>query len=137
MGSTLAESANEDKKRFAEGAGKITYSLVRNDFYVISGTSGDQTFYNNTAFANGKFSAVELTYPTAESARWNPIVARESASVSSPTKPAGVAAAEADALFGVGYKLLAVGGGLGLEPRPPPAIRCVPLPPTSGVRFAT
>ena len=78
MGSTLAESANEDKKRFAEGAGKITYSLVRNDFYVISGTSGDQTFYNHTAFANGKFSAVELTYPTAESARWNPIVARVS-----------------------------------------------------------
>jgi hypothetical protein len=36
---------------------------------VVSGTSGDQTLYNRRAFANGKFRAVELTYP---SARWSP-----------------------------------------------------------------
>ena len=67
MDSTLADSAREDEKRLANDAGKVTYKVIRKGFYVISGRKGDHIFYNRTALANGKLSAVELTYPTAES----------------------------------------------------------------------
>ena len=73
---TLADSAGQDEKRLANDAGKVTYKAIRNGFYVISGRNGDHIFYNRTALANGKLSAVELTYPAADSALWNAISAR-------------------------------------------------------------
>jgi hypothetical protein len=71
---TLADSAREDEKSL----GHVTYKAIREGFYVISGRKGDQIFYKRTALANGKFSAVELTYPAADSALWNAISARVS-----------------------------------------------------------
>jgi hypothetical protein len=75
---TLADSASEDEKSLANDGGKVTFKVIRKDFYVISGRKGDQIFYNRTALANGKFSTVELTYPTADSAVWNAISVRVS-----------------------------------------------------------
>jgi hypothetical protein len=75
---TLADSARQDEQRLARDAGRVTYKVIRKGFYVLSGRKGDQIFYNRTALANGKFSAVELTYPTADSAIWNAISARVS-----------------------------------------------------------
>lgn len=75
---TLAVSARQDEQRLANDGGKVTYKAIRKGFYVISGRKGDQIFYNRTALANGKFSTVELTYPTADSAVWNAISARVS-----------------------------------------------------------
>jgi hypothetical protein len=71
---TLADSAREDEKSL----GHVTYKAIREGFYVISGRKGDQIFYKRTALANGKFSAVQLTYPAADSALWNGISARVS-----------------------------------------------------------
>jgi hypothetical protein len=71
---TLADSAREDEKSL----GHVTYKAIREGFYVISGRKGDQIFYKRTALANGKFSAVQLTYPAADSALWNAISARVS-----------------------------------------------------------
>jgi hypothetical protein len=71
---TLANSAREDEKSL----GRVTYKAIRDGFYVISGRKGDQIFYKRMALANGKFSAVELTYPAADSALWNAISARVS-----------------------------------------------------------
>ena len=71
---TLADSAREDEKSL----GQVTYKAIRESFYVISGRKGDQIFYKRTALANGKFSAVQLTYPAADSALWNAISARVS-----------------------------------------------------------
>jgi hypothetical protein len=75
---TLADSVREDEKSLASEAGKVTYKVIRGGFYVISGRKGDQIFYKRTALANGKFSAVELTYPAADSALWNAISAHVS-----------------------------------------------------------
>jgi hypothetical protein len=75
---TLADSARQDEQRLAHDAGRVTYKVIRKAFYVLSGRKGDQIFYNRTALANCKFSAVELTYPTADSAIWNAISARVS-----------------------------------------------------------
>ena len=75
---TLADSVREDEKSLASEAGKVTYKVIRGGFYVISGRKGDQIFYKRTVLANGKFSAVELTYPAADNALWNAISARVS-----------------------------------------------------------
>jgi hypothetical protein len=75
---TLADSMREDEKRLAAGGGTITYKVIQNDFYVLSGRKGDQIFYNRTALAKGKFSVVELTYPAADSGLWNAVSARVS-----------------------------------------------------------
>jgi hypothetical protein len=75
---TLADSLREDEKSLAGEAGKVTYRVNRGGFYVISGRKGDQIFYKRTALRNGKFSAVELTYPATDSAVWNAISAHVS-----------------------------------------------------------
>jgi hypothetical protein len=43
---TLADSMREDEKRLDGGGGTITYKVIQNGFYVLSGRKGDQIFYN-------------------------------------------------------------------------------------------
>jgi hypothetical protein len=71
---TLADAVREDEKSL----GNVTYKAIRGGFYVISGRKGEQIFYKRTALVNGKFSTVQLTYPAADSALWNPISAHVS-----------------------------------------------------------
>jgi hypothetical protein len=63
---------------------QLSYRLVRPGFAVLSGERGGRIYYERYAFA-GPTSAIHgfvLEYPAALRARWDPVIARLSASLS-------------------------------------------------------
>jgi hypothetical protein len=61
---------------------EVTYKKAAADFYVVSGTRGATIFYERCNFPNKEVLAcVYLSYPAAERAAWDKIVARISTSL--------------------------------------------------------
>lgn len=73
---TASKAARMDEERLAGKSGVVSYKVVKANAYVLSGRSGQTIFYNRTVLAHGTFSTVELVYPAADSAIWDPIAAR-------------------------------------------------------------
>lgn len=63
---------------------QLRYRLVRPGFAVVSGLRGGRIYYERYAFAgpDGAIHGFVLQYPAAYRGRWDPIVARLSASLS-------------------------------------------------------
>ena len=64
--------------------GDVTYSVQRDDFYVISGTIGSSVYYERVAISPAcpdVFDAVRLTYPQALERALDPLVTRVSLSL--------------------------------------------------------
>ena len=72
---SVADAAAEDKKRLGAG-GQVTYSVVKPNWYVLSGRRNGQIFYLKSVLANGAFSTMELRYPEAGAKAWGPVTAR-------------------------------------------------------------
>jgi len=62
----------------------LRYRLVRPGFAVLSGERGGRIYYERYAFAGptGAIHGFVLEYPAARRARWDPVIARLSASLS-------------------------------------------------------
>lgn len=76
LDSTVSKAAQMDEERLAGKSGTISYKVVRADFYVLSGKAQGMIFYHRTALVQEAFSTVEILYPAAQSATWDPIAAR-------------------------------------------------------------
>ena len=64
--------------------GRVTYSVRRSDFYVISGTLGPTVYYERVAISPacpGVFNAIRVTYPEAIEQELDAIVSRVSLSL--------------------------------------------------------
>lgn len=72
MGDTVASSAAADRARLSKG-GEVTYSVVRPNWYVLSGRQNGQVFYLKSVLANDAFSTMELRYPAAAAKTWSPV----------------------------------------------------------------
>ncbi len=62
----------------------VSYRRVTDRFYVVSGTRGENVFYercNFPAVPIGIIDCIGITYPADEKATWDPIVARLGASL--------------------------------------------------------
>lgn len=73
-GASLADTVRDDAADLAGQGGRITYRAQKADWAVFSGTSGAKTFYSKTIQRGDHFVIFELTYPTAASARYEPMV---------------------------------------------------------------
>jgi len=57
--------------------GDITYKKIGSDFYAVSGTRGEMIYYERCNFPNDDvLTRLYVSYPAAEKAKWDPIVAR-------------------------------------------------------------
>ena len=55
----------------------ITYKKIGSDFYAVSGTRGEMIYYERCNFPNNDvLTCLYVSYPAAEKAKWDPIVAR-------------------------------------------------------------
>ncbi len=52
---------------------KVTYKVLRPDFFVVTGEAGANTFYTRMARGERGFKGFTITYPTALKARFDPI----------------------------------------------------------------
>jgi hypothetical protein len=63
-------------------AGKtLSYSSVKRDSYVASGTNGGNIFYDRCNFTGDRVLCVALVYPATQKAAWDKIVSRVSRSL--------------------------------------------------------
>jgi hypothetical protein len=55
----------------------VTYKKIGADFYAVSGTRGEAIYYERCNFPNHDvLTCFYVSYPAAEKAKWDPIVAR-------------------------------------------------------------
>lgn len=64
----INEPKDEFKFRVDEWkkSGKVTYKVMKKDFFVISGKQGDNDFYQRTIIAADKYATFILEYPASE-----------------------------------------------------------------------
>lgn len=73
-GVSLADTVRDDAADLAGQGGRISYRAQKADWAVFSGTSGSKTFYSKTIRRGDHFVIFELTYPSAEAARYKPVI---------------------------------------------------------------
>jgi peptidoglycan hydrolase-like protein with peptidoglycan-binding domain len=74
---------------------KVTYKVLRPDFYVVTGEAGGATFYTRMARGEAGVTGYTITYPAAAKARFDPIsiaVANSFVPFPDPAAPATTAA---------------------------------------------
>ena len=54
----------------------VTYSVLKKDWFVLSGTVGKEVFYLKVVAREDAFCYASLKYPKADSATYNPVAAR-------------------------------------------------------------
>lgn len=62
--------ADEIATRLAGAAGKTTYSAIRPDLFVVSGTQQDKIFYAKGILRNQQYKIFEIIYPAAQAPRY-------------------------------------------------------------------
>jgi hypothetical protein len=62
--------------RLAGSSGSVTYKVLRNDRFVVSGQNGPDIFYAKTLSRHDQFKSMELVYDRAVAAAYAPLVDR-------------------------------------------------------------
>ncbi|MGO3934146.1 serine protease [Rhodopseudomonas pseudopalustris] len=70
-GASIAKLADQEKK---EPGRKVTYSAVRPDFFVLSGTQGLKKFYTRGAFKDAEIRILTVLYDQATEGTMEPVV---------------------------------------------------------------
>jgi hypothetical protein len=62
--------------RLAGASGKVTYKVLKQDWFVVSGQSGATVFYAKALYSHGQFKSFELTYNSSAAAVYEPVIRR-------------------------------------------------------------
>jgi len=62
--------------RLAGTSGKVTYKLLKPDWFVVSGQNGPTVFYAKRLYSHGQFKSFELTYDGSAAAVYEPLIRR-------------------------------------------------------------
>jgi hypothetical protein len=64
--------------RLTGTSGTVTYKVIKNDWFVISGETGESVFYSKTLLAGNQLKSFEFTYDIRESETYKPVIERVS-----------------------------------------------------------
>jgi hypothetical protein len=88
---SLANEERETPRSYIErhllvSQGQLTYKRIAREFFAVSGTRDEATFYSRCNFedVNGRMHCIYLEYPNAEERAWDRIVTRISRSLRGP-----------------------------------------------------
>jgi hypothetical protein len=73
---TLRQRLSNMASRLTGSSGKVTYKVQKANWFVLSGESGETTFYAKTLLNRDQFKTFELTYDRAAAALYDPLAAR-------------------------------------------------------------
>ena len=62
--------------RLAGPSGKVTYKVLKQNWFVVSGTNAQTIFYAKTLYSGDQFKSFELTYGHSAAAVYEPLVSR-------------------------------------------------------------
>jgi hypothetical protein len=82
LNESLEQRYNEDLQSGRNGKPKrfITYKIIKQNYYIVSGREGKQIFYQKTSLANDVFKTLLFVYPVTLQKQLDPIVTRSSRS---------------------------------------------------------
>lgn len=69
--SEFADALKDDKK----SSRKVTLKIQKDNWFVISGLNGDNIFYRKQFLLKDQWVVFDFTYPAAQRAQWDPVVA--------------------------------------------------------------
>lgn len=75
-GETLAHDYQSILKEEAEKGTKPAYSVLKNDFFVVSWQDGDHLHYERTAFYDGAFKTFSFDYPIARTKEMDEVIGK-------------------------------------------------------------
>ena len=67
----LEESLADQRASMIARLGSASYQSGGNDWFVVSGRSGETIYYARATLRGGVFTSFEFTYPHAAAARWD------------------------------------------------------------------
>ncbi len=73
---SLKDALATDESRLAGESGKVTYKVLRKNWFVVSGQNGATVFYAKTVYSHGQFKSFELTYSSSAAAVYEPVIRR-------------------------------------------------------------
>jgi hypothetical protein len=76
---TLAGKYREELNTIG-GNKTVTYKLLKDDFFVVSGYKGDNVYYQKTVVKDGKFKTFYTEYPKSKKDKIDPVTVRMSRS---------------------------------------------------------
>jgi hypothetical protein len=63
-------------ERGASPSGKVTYKVLKQNWFFVSGTNSQIIFYAKTLYSDHQFKSFELTYGHSAAAVYEPLVSR-------------------------------------------------------------
>lgn len=75
---SLEDALGETEARLASTSGKVTYKVLKANWFVVSGQNGQTVFYSKVMYntRDDQFKSFELTYDRSASALYEPLIRR-------------------------------------------------------------
>ena len=76
LGDTLKDTLDKTASYLAGASGKVTYKVLRANWFVVSGQNLQAIFYAKTLYSHDQFKSFELTYRRSDASIYNPLIGR-------------------------------------------------------------
>jgi hypothetical protein len=76
LNQSLKDALEQTASRLAGASGKVTYKVIKPDWFVVSGNNKQSVFYAKTLYADEQFKSFELTYDGSASSVYKPVITR-------------------------------------------------------------
>ena len=76
LNKSLKDTLEDTASRLAGPSGRVTYRVIKPDWFVVSGQNGQSVFYAKTLYAHEQFKSFEITYESGSSNVYKPVITR-------------------------------------------------------------
>jgi hypothetical protein len=73
---SLKDASAATASRLAGPSGKVTYQVLKANWFVVSGRRGSTVFYAKTDYSDDQFKSFELTYEDSAASTYKPLIRR-------------------------------------------------------------
>jgi hypothetical protein len=76
LGESLKDVLTVTGSRLTGETGKVTYKVLKANWFAVSGQNGETVFYARTRYSRDQFKSFELTYNRSAAAVYEPLIGR-------------------------------------------------------------
>jgi hypothetical protein len=73
---TLGDILAQTKARLADAQGRVTYKVLKPNWFVVSGQNDQTIFYAKTLYSHDQLKSFELSYNRSRAAIYQPLIGR-------------------------------------------------------------
>jgi hypothetical protein len=76
LNESLKDALADTESRLAGASGKVTYKVLKSNWFVVSGQNGQTVFYASARYNRDQFTSFELTYNHSVAEVYEPLIGR-------------------------------------------------------------